>query len=104
MLHPSYMELIDHINKVNTEMGNNKINSRNSLVMAASKRARALIDKESPMIVDKYNGRMLSMAIAEMEAEKVGVITREPSQEEMETVGFDEMAVVDLSDKFDEEE
>lgn len=104
MLHPSYMELIDHINKVNNEMGNEKINSRYSLVMAASKRARALIDKENPMIVDKYNGRMLSMAIAEMEAEKVGVITREPSQEEMETVGFEEMAVVDLSDKFDEEE
>ena len=64
MLHPSYMELIDHINKVNNEMGNEKINSRYSLVMAASKRARALIDKENPMIVDKYNGRMLSMAIA----------------------------------------
>ena len=104
MLHPSYMELIGHINKVNEEMGNEKINSRYSLVMAASKRARALIDKENPMIVDKYNGRMLSMAIAEMEQEKVGVITREPSQEEMETVGFDEMAVVDLSDQFDEEE
>ena len=104
MLHPSYMELIGHINQVNKEMGNPEINSRYSLVMAASKRARALIDKESPMIADKYNGRMLSMAIAEMEQEKIGVVTREPSQEESETKGFDEMAVVDLSDQFEDEE
>ena len=53
-----------------------------------------------PADIEEYWDR----AIAEMEAEKVGVITREPSQEEMETVGFEEMAVVDLSDKFDEEE
>lgn len=104
MLHPSYMELIDHINHVNTEMNEPAINSRYSLVMAAAKRARALIDKESPMIADKYNGRMLSLAIAEMEQEKIGVITREPSQEEMETKGFDEMAVVDLSNQFEDEE
>lgn len=104
MLHPSYMELIDHVNNVNKEMGNPAIDSRYSLVMAASKRARALIDKESPMIPDRYNGRMLSLAIAEMEKEKVGIITREPSQEEMETKGFDEMAVVDLSNQYEDEE
>lgn len=104
MLHPSYMELIDHVNHVNEEKGVPAINSRYSLVMAASKRARALIDKESPMIADRYNGRMLSLAIAEMEQEKVGIITREPSSEELEEKGFDEMAVVDLSEQYDEEE
>ncbi len=104
MLHPSYKELIDHVNHVNTEMGKPPINSRYSLVMAASKRARALIDQESPMIQDRYNGRMLSLAIAEMEQEKIGIVTREPSQDENESKGFDEMAVVDLSNQYEDEE
>lgn len=104
MLHPSYMELIEHVNTVNQEKNYPQINSRYSLVMAAAKRARALVDKEFPMVEKDFNGRMLSLAIHEMEQEKIGIFTREPSQEEMEKQDFDEMAIVDLSQKFEDEE
>lgn len=104
MLHPSYMELIEHIKHVNEQQGVPPINSRYSLVIAAAKRARALIDGEGPMIEDPVGGRMLSLAIAEMEEEKIGVVTREPLQEEIHAKGFDEMSVVDLSDQFEDEE
>ena len=50
MLHPSYGELIDTVNAVNKEKNLPEINSRYSVVIAAAKRARALIDGDLSLI------------------------------------------------------
>jgi DNA-directed RNA polymerase subunit omega len=104
MLHPSYQELIDHINKVNEEKNLPPINSRYSLVIAASKRARALIDGQKAQVKADPTSRQLSTAVAEMEAEKIGVYTREIQQEDIPSEAYESMNVVDFSDQLEEEE
>ncbi len=103
MIYPSYQQLIDHINVVNKELGEPEVLSRYSLVQAIAKRARTLVDKESPMIESKEGEKELSIAIEEMMQEKIGVRTAEPPVHQKE-VPFDEMAIVDLSIDYEEEE
>ena len=103
MIHPSYQKLIEHINVVNKELGQPEVLSRYSLVQAAAKRARSLVDGEPPMVETKPDEKELSIAIAEMMAGKIGVYTKEPETVQ-EDVPFDEMAVVDLSRDYEEEE
>lgn len=100
MLHPSYVELIDHVNNVNKEKGEPLINSRYTLVMAVARRARDLVNGSPKMIVNDNGGRMLAQAVAEMEAEKLGIVVVEP---DMETADEKEMTDVDLSTSIDEE-
>ena len=101
MLHPSYMELIDHVNHVNESMGQPDINSRYTLVMAIAKRARDLVDGDPQMVADDVEGRTLSLAVKEMDREKLGIVTIEPEYEEepVETLGE-----VDLSTSVDDED
>ncbi len=100
MLHPSYVELIDHVNHVNKEKGEPEINSRYTLVMAVARRARDLVNGSPKMIVNDNGGRMLAQAVAEMEAEKLGIVVVEPESE----IQVDkEMTDVDLSTSIDEE-
>lgn len=101
MLHPSYVELIDHVNNVNNEQGNQEINSRYTLVMAVAKRARDLVNGAPMMSEDTNNGRMLSQAVKEMEEEKITITTLEP--EESVEDEKNELADVDLSTPIDEE-
>ncbi len=104
MLHPSYQELIDHINHVNKEKELPEINSRYSLVIAAAKRARALIDGNRAQVPADPTSRQLSTAVAEMEAEKIGVYTREVRKEDIPSVSYDTMNIVDFSDQLQDEE
>lgn len=102
MLHPSYMELIDRVNNVNESMGEPKIDSRYTLVMAIAKRARDLVDGDPAMVADDVDGRTLSLAVKEMDKEKLGIVTVEPVYgTEEETNPLDE---VDLSTSVDDEE
>ena len=90
MLHPSYMELIDHVNKVNEEMGEKPIDSRYTLVMAIAKRARHLVQGDPEMVTDDVNGRPLSLAVKEMDREKLGIVIEEPEylkEEENQDLG-----------------
>ena len=100
MLHPSYVELIDHVNNVNKEKGEPEINSRYTLVMAVARRARDLVNGSPKMIVNDNGGRMLAQAVAEMEAEKLGIVIVEPDMEAADEKG---MTDVDLSTSIDEE-
>ncbi len=100
MLHPSYVELIDHVNHVNKEKGEPEINSRYTLVMAVARRARDLVNGSPKMIENDNGGRMLAQAVAEMEAEKLGIVVVEPESEMQEDK---EMTDVDLSTSIDEE-
>ncbi len=101
MLHPSYVELIDHVNKVNREKGDPEISSRYTLVMAVAKRARDVVNGDDMTVPDETNGRMLAQAVREMDEEKLGIVIEEP--EEKAEVEAQDMADVDLSTPIDED-
>ena len=101
MLHPSYNELIAHVNHVNEELGEPRIDSRYTLVMAIAKRARNLVQGEPEMVADDVNGRPLSLAVKEMDKEKLGIVIVEPEYFEEEE--SKEMGEVDLTTPIDEE-
>ena len=66
MLHPSYTDLMKVVNK-DIEEGETKIvNSRYSIVLATSKRARQLIDGELPLVNARSEEKPLSTAIEEL--------------------------------------
>ena len=74
MIHPSYTELIQAINN-NAEEDDNTmmLNSRYSLVLATSKRARQLIAGEDAM-VPAGGKKPLSVAIEELYKSKVKIV------------------------------
>lgn len=73
MIHPSYTELMNVINK-DVEPGEQPaIQSRYSLVIATSKRARQIIDGAAPY-VDGKGKKPLSVAIEEVYKGKVNIV------------------------------
>ena len=75
MLHPSYTDLIEAVNKDVEENEANAVNSRYSIVMAAAKRARQLIDHaQNQGLSDLPNkNKPLSEAAVEIQEGKVTV-------------------------------
>ena len=74
MLHPSYTDLMKVVNK-DVEEGETKVvNSRYSIVMATSKRARQIIDGEMPLVDTKEGEKPLSIAIDELNSGKIKII------------------------------
>lgn len=84
MIHPSYSELIDAIN-TNSEDDDNTmmLNSRYSLVLATSKRARQIIAGAKPLVPDAEGKKPLSVAIDELYKGKVKILAEVPEEEEM---------------------
>ena len=77
MLHPSYSDLINAVNS-NVEPGEQPVvQSRYSIVIATAKRARQLIAGEEPMVSGAYNKKALSVAVEEMHAQKVTILSDE---------------------------
>ena len=63
MLHPSYTDLIDVVNS-DIEPGEQPVvQSRYSIVIAASRRARQIIGGEDPMVSGAAGKKPLSIAI-----------------------------------------
>lgn len=74
MLHPSYTDLMKVVNK-DIEAGETMIvNSRYSIVLATSKRARQLIDGELSMVNTRDAQKPLSTAIEELNEGKLKII------------------------------
>jgi len=73
MLHPSYTDLIEAVNKDVDENEAKAVNSRYSIVMAAAKRAREIIDGSEPMVAVKAVDKPLSVAIDEMNQSKIKI-------------------------------
>lgn len=77
MLHPSYSDLMEVINS-DVEPGEQPVvNSRYSIVMAASKRARQLVDGEDPLVTNMDDRKPLSVAVEEMYQGQVTIVTDE---------------------------
>jgi len=77
MLHPSYTDLIEAVNKDVEEGEAKTVNSRYSIVMAAAKRAREIIDGSEPMVAVKNVDKPLSVAIDEMNSSKIKIAGEE---------------------------
>ena len=78
MLHPSYVELMEAINK-NADNGDEPVvTSRYSVVIAAAKRARQLIEHSSGMPEEYQEKKALSVAVEELLSGNVKIL---PSDE-----------------------
>ena len=76
MLHPSYTDLMKVVNS-EVEPGEAPVvNSRYSIVMATSKRARQIIAGEDPL-VDTRQTKPLSVAMEELNKGKIKIIPEE---------------------------
>lgn len=80
MLHPSYAELINVVNS-DVESGEDPVvNSRYSIVMATSKRARQIIAGDDEL-VDGKGKKPLSVAVEELNQGKIKILNEEIAEE-----------------------
>lgn len=82
MIHPSYSELINAINTNSDEDDTILVNSRYSLVLATSKRARQIIAGAEPLVDGVACNKPLSIAIDELYKGKVKILAGEEETEE----------------------
>ena len=76
MLHPSYADLMKVVNS-DVEPGEARVvNSRYSIVMATSKRARQIIAGDDPLINAK-DSKPLSIAVEELNQGKIKILSEE---------------------------
>lgn len=74
MLHPSYTDLMKVVNS-GVETGDEPVvNSRYSIVLATSKRARQIISGDDPMIDSPSNTKPLSIAVEEVYKDRKSVV------------------------------
>lgn len=80
MIHPSYVELMKVVNE-GVEIGEEPVvNSRYSIVLAAAKRARQLIDGAEPKIVNPKCPKPLSIAVEEIFESEVKIVSDEENK------------------------
>lgn len=80
MLHPSYSDLMKVVNS-EVEPGEAPVvNSRYSIVMATSKRARQIIAGDEPLTYNK-EGKPLSVAIDELNQGMIKILNDEEEEE-----------------------
>ena len=86
MLHPSYTDLMKVVNQ-DVEEGNSSkaVNSRYSIVLATSKRARQIIDGAEPMVDAKAEEKSLSVAIRELNEGKLKIEADDSDEKVVET-------------------
>lgn len=91
MIHPSYTELIQAINN-NAEEDDNTmmLNSRYSLVLATSKRARQLIAGSEPLVEGAAGKKPLAIAIDELYKGKVKIVATSEEEETQEAATSEE--------------
>lgn len=75
MIHPSYVELMKVVNN-NVEIGEEPVvNSRYSIVIAAAKRARQIIDGAESLIARPKCNKPLSIAVEELYTGAVRIVS-----------------------------
>lgn len=80
MLHPSYTDLMKVVNQDVEEGATKIVNSRYSIVMATSKRARQIIDGDLPLVHAKHGEKPLSSAIKELNSGRIKIIAEEAEE------------------------
>ncbi len=93
MLHPSYTDLMKVVNS-DSEANNTQpiVNSRYSIVLATAKRARQLIDGDTPRANPKCK-KPLSIAVEELATGKVKILSEEDAnkakEKQVEAVSYE---------------
>ena len=82
MIHPSYSELMEEINKEVDKDEVPVVSSRYSVVLATSKRARQIIDGADPMVPYTSEEKALSIAVDEFYKGKVKILSADETEEE----------------------
>lgn len=76
MLHPSYTDLMKVVNSEVEQGEHPVVNSRYSIVLATSKRARQIIAGSTPLVKPKCT-KPLSIAIDELYQSRVKIVNEE---------------------------
>lgn len=77
MLHPSYTDLMKVVNQDVEEGATKIVNSRYSIVLATSKRARQIIDGADTLVSTKAGEKPLSIAIDELNSGKLKIVAED---------------------------
>ncbi len=98
MLRPSYSDLLEVISKNTHDI---TLSSRYTIVIAAAKRARQLVDHEKPLVDDTKVDKPVSIAVNELYQGKIGVrqgkpVEVEETEERKETSADEEPVQADI--------
>ena len=77
MIHPSYVELMEVVNEDVVIGEEPVVNSRYSIVLAAAKRARELIDGKETLVTHPKCNKPLSIAVEEIMIGDVKIVPEE---------------------------
>ena len=83
MLHPSYTDLMKVVNQDVEEGATKIVNSRYSIVLATSKRARQIIDGQEPLVPTKPGEKPLAIAIDELNNSKIKIVAEDEVKDEV---------------------
>nr|WP_302629466.1 DNA-directed RNA polymerase subunit omega [uncultured Eubacterium sp.] len=81
MLHPSYSDLMAVANSEVEDGEQPVVQSRYSIVMATSKRARQLIAGDTPLIDNAEGNKPLSIAVDELYNSKIRILGEDEEEE-----------------------
>lgn len=98
MIHPSYTELIQAVNSGNEQDDTPVCNSRYSIVLATSKRARQIIAGSDPLVHYSMN-KPLSIAVDEVYKGKVKIIPDTVEEQEEEQAAQEAIAVEEIAEE-----
>ena len=104
MIHPSYTELIDVLS--GQESLDNSMLSRYTIIIAAAKRARQLVDGSEPLVDNIKVDKPVSIAVNELYNSKIKIISHNPDAEEAvlaEAADSQELSEISLDNYGDEE-
>ena len=99
MIHPSYSELMQVVNKDTDADEPPVVNSRYSIVLATSKRARQIIGGDTPLVPYVSGKKPLSVALDELYQGKVKIIAEDPDKESLEEAEGPEQLLGQVSDQ-----
>ncbi|MDD6797797.1 MAG: DNA-directed RNA polymerase subunit omega [Bacteroides sp.] len=95
MIHPSYADLMKVVNS-NVEEGEQPVvQSRYSIVLATSKRAREIIAGDEPLIDNVEGVKPLSIAVEELYEGKIKILSEDEAAEENSSVSENTEAAED---------
>ena len=80
MLHPSYSDLMQVVNQDVEEGATKVVNSRYSIILATSKRARQIVSGDEPLIACSSTDKALSVAISELNEAKLKIVVDETEE------------------------
>ncbi|MCD8036525.1 MAG: DNA-directed RNA polymerase subunit omega [Clostridiales bacterium] len=80
MIHPSYTELIDVLSE--QESLESSMLSRYTIIIAAAKRARQIVDGSEILVEDPKVNKPVSIAVEELYNSKIKIISHNPDEEE----------------------